>query len=524
MKCLSLLIVILVLSSAGPLSSINARARADDDLEARIDRVVQPLVDSEERVGVVAGVIDRWGTHTFSYGETVLGNGKAPDGNTLFEIGSVTKTFTALLLADLVEKGMLNLEDPIEDFLPDSVHVPSFGDRKITLLDLATHTSGLPRLPSNMHVFQDSDDPNPYANYTEDMLYEFLSNYTLQREPGTEFEYSNLGVGLLGHILELVTGTDYETLVLERICNPLGMSSTRITLSSEETQRLAQGYDTYGTPTCNWDFDVLAPCGALRSTVNDLMSYVSANLGLRETNLSAAIELTHTTFRENNTLNPQWAIGLTWYKFDPGWDILDTEKMDVIYHGGDTYGYSSYVGFIEEEKIGVVVLSNTQAYTTLPGLDILKIVRDYQTPEAEFSWFPLTSWANRSITFNASASCSRMGNLLAYQWSFGDGNVTITTEPIIDHVYSEVGNFLVILQINDEYGLKNTVRKTVTVTFTTDLNKDGRINIQDITIVAVAFGSNQGTPNWNELADIDKNGLINIVDISNVARDYGKTV
>jgi hypothetical protein len=170
------------------------------------------------------------------------------------------------------------------------------------------------------------------------------------------------------------------------------------------------------------------------------------------------------------------------------------------------------------------VLSNTQAYTTLPGLDILKIVRDYQTPEAEFSWSPLTSWANRSITFNASASCSKMGNLLTYQWSFGDGNVTITTEPIIDHVYSEVGNFLVILQINDEYELKNTVRKTVTVTFTTDLNKDGRINIQDITIVAVAFGSNQGTPNWNELADIDKNGLINIVDISNVARDYGKTV
>jgi D-alanyl-D-alanine-carboxypeptidase/D-alanyl-D-alanine-endopeptidase len=526
LKYLSLWLVVLVLSSVGPSSSIRAGGSPDDDLKSRIDQIIQPLIDSQERVGVVVGVVDRRGTHTFGYGETALGNGKTPDGETLFEIGSVTKTFTALLLADLVKKGVLNLSDPIEDFLPGSVHVPSFGERKITLLDLATHTSGLPRLPSNLHYFQDPDDPNPYANYTEDMLYEFLSNYTLKREPGTEFEYSNLGVGLLGHILELVTGIDYETLVQERICNPLGMNSTRITLSPEESGRLAQGYLTYGNPTCNWDWDVLAPCGALRSTVNDLLTYVSANIGLRETNLSAAIELTHTTFRENNTLSPDWAIGLTWYKFDPGWDIPDSEKMDVICHDGDTYGYSSYVGFIKEEKIGVIVLSNTLPwpYTSLPGLEILRIVRDYQTPEADFSWFPLTSWINTSIIFNASACRSKMGNLSTYQWSFGDENITTTSEPEIDHVYSQVGNYPVTLQVSDEYGLKNTVRKSVTVTFRTDLNKDGKVNIQDISIVAVAYGSLPGIPKWNEQADIDKNGVINIVDISTVARDYGKTV
>jgi D-alanyl-D-alanine-carboxypeptidase/D-alanyl-D-alanine-endopeptidase len=505
------------------LSSTDAQF-LDDYSIARINGVVQPLVDFEERVGVVVGVVNRRGTHTFSYGETVLGNGNGPDGDTLFEIGSVTKTFTALLLADMVEKGILNLEDPIEDFLPDSVKVPSFGGRKITLLDLATHTSGLPRLPSNMHVFQEPDDPNPYANYTVDMLYEFLSNYSLRREPGTEFEYSNLGVGLLGHILELVTGTDYETLVLERICKPLGMDSTRITLTSEESQRVAQGYDTYGNPTCNWDFDVLAPCGALRSTVNDLNKYVSANLGLLETNLSAAIALTHAAFRENNTLNPEWAIGLTWYKFETDWDFPDTEEMDVIYHGGDTYGYSCYVGFIEEEKIGVIVLSNTQAYTRLPGLEILKIIKEYQTPDADFSWFPLISWANRSMLFNASASYSKMGNLSTYQWNFGDDNITTVTEPEIDHIYSKVGNFLVTLQVSGEYRLKNTTRKMVTVTFRTDMNIDARVDIQDIMMVRIAFGSRQGTPNWSELADIDENDLVNIIDIAMVAKDYGKAV
>src|SRR5262249_18223278 len=157
-------------------------------------------------------------------------------------------------------------------YLPASVRMPEFEGAPITLLDLATYTSGLPRMPSN---FAPKDPNNPYIDYTAERLYDFLSNHTLRFKPRTHYEYANLGFGLLGHVFELRAGCSYEELVVSRICAPLGMDDTRITLSGSMQQRLARGHNSALAPVANWDFLAMAGAGALRSTANDLLKFLT---------------------------------------------------------------------------------------------------------------------------------------------------------------------------------------------------------------------------------------------------------
>ncbi len=337
------------------------------DLKTRIDNVAEPLIDPVwDNVGVSVGITSKAETQSFGYGETVLGSGTKPDGATIFEIASITKPFTALLLADMVEDGLFMLDDPVENFLPGYVNLPEFGDRKINLEDLATHTSGLPNLPTNL----DPVDPlNPYADYTSDLLYEFLSGYSLPREPGTLYEYSNLGAGLLGHALELHSGVSYEELLVNRICNHLGMDNTRVNLSPEQEKRFAQGY-LGGWPVPHWDFAVLAPAGALRFTTDDMLKFLSANLGLTENDLSHPMALTHIVRHPTDIPGVNVCLG---------WHTLDYEDKEIIWHNGGTFGFTSFTGFKKENSTGVVLLSNSMSFSLdQAGIQILEILEDYQ--------------------------------------------------------------------------------------------------------------------------------------------------
>src|SRR6266404_7440866 len=177
--------------------------------------------------GMVIGLVDERGSRVLAAGKLDNGTWQEVNGDTVFEIGSVTKTFTTLVLQDMVERGEVKLDDPVAKYLPESVKVPSRNGRQITLLDLATHTAGLPRDPSNLTPTGGLPE-NAFADYSVENLYTFLSNFALDRDPGTKFEYSNVGMALLGHILALMAGTNYEVLVVERICHPLKMNSTRI--------------------------------------------------------------------------------------------------------------------------------------------------------------------------------------------------------------------------------------------------------------------------------------------------------
>jgi serine-type D-Ala-D-Ala carboxypeptidase/endopeptidase len=292
------------------------------------------------------GITDSTGRRTISYGKFDKGDSKAVDGNTIFEIGSVTKVFTSLLLADMVQRGEVALTDPVAKYLPAGVKMPERNGQQISLEDLATHTSGLPRLPSNLSP---KDASNPYADYSVEQLYEFLSSYQLTRDIGSQYEYSNLGGGLLGHVLARRAGIDYEKLVHSRICEPLGMQSTAITLSDEMKTRFAVGHDATMQEVPHWDLPTLAGAGALRSSANDMLTFVAANLGYVKTSLAPAMTAMLAVRRPTGA--PGLEVGLAWH-------ILTRDNHEIIWHNGGTGGFRSFVGFERKTGMGVVVLSN----------------------------------------------------------------------------------------------------------------------------------------------------------------------
>jgi serine-type D-Ala-D-Ala carboxypeptidase/endopeptidase len=309
-----------------------------------IKSTVRQNVDDGINVGLVVGIVAPCGSEFYYSGTTTLNGNQPVDENTIFDIGSIGKTFTAILLADMVERGEVSLDDPIEKYLPKSVKVPSNNGRSIKLVDLATQTSGLPNLPDN---FAPADELNPYADYTVAQMYSALENVKLIRPPGYRYEYSNFGMGLLGHILSLRSGLSYEELVIQRITNVLGMPNTRSTLTNEMKKHLATGYDDIVFPL--WDNPTLAGAGNLRSSAQDLLTYLAANIGLDETNLYSAMQTTHKPLRK---VQPGTLVGLAWHITSQG----DTQFIE---HHGATGGYWGYVGFIRDKKIGVVVLTNT---------------------------------------------------------------------------------------------------------------------------------------------------------------------
>ncbi|HEY0590372.1 MAG TPA: serine hydrolase domain-containing protein, partial [Thermoanaerobaculia bacterium] len=311
-----------------------------------VKKILVDRIDAQKQgVGIVVGLVDAGGRRIVAHG-TFDGDGRPVDGDTIFEIGSATKVFTALLLADAALRGELALDDPVAKFLPADVKVPERGGKKIALADLATHTSGLPRLPSNMAP---KDPANPYADYGEKQLFEFLSSHELARDIGSRYEYSNLGAGLLGDALARRAKMTFPALVEARIAAPLGMKSTAASLSDQLRARLAPGHDRDRKRTGNWDFDALAGAGALRSTANDMLTFVAANLGLAESPLAPAMAAMLKTRR------PTGAPGL---EIALGWHVSTRDGREIVWHNGGTGGYRSFVGFDPKARTGVVVLAN----------------------------------------------------------------------------------------------------------------------------------------------------------------------
>lgn len=297
---------------------------------------------------ISAVLIDQNGTKFYSTGKT----SKQPDAtpaneNTVYEIGSITKVFTGILLAEAVKRGEVKLDDPISKYLPDTVKTPKFNGKEITLLDLTTQSSGLPSLPDD---FKPKDPLNPYADYTVQRLYDFLGRVELKHEIGIKFEYSNLGVGLLGHILALQAKMGYEDLVKNRILKPLGMKDTAIALSPSMRSQLAVGHDMTGKPTPNWDLPTFAGAGALRSTASDMAKFVSANLGLTKTPISDSVA-------EAQKIRRKFDGSPVTISFN--WITTKSADRDIIWHNGGTGGYRTFVGMDFERKRGVFVATNS---------------------------------------------------------------------------------------------------------------------------------------------------------------------
>lgn len=322
-------------------------AKPADAMQTRIDQIAQPIMEEKKTLGVVVGIINKEGRRVFGYGKLAADSEKRPDGDTVFEIGSITKVFTALALAEMAEEGIVGLNDPVQKYLPDTVTVPKRGEQELTLLHLATHTSGLPRVPIALTL---KNPKNPYADITTEQVYDFLSHCKLLHDVGSKFAYSNLGGGLLGNLLATKAGKSYEALIAERIAKPLGMQDTCITLAAEQKARLAAGYQGNGKLSENWDFQALAGAGALRSTVNDMLRFAAANLDPPASRLGEAI----TACQQPRHASDAGQVGLGWMISKPP----GTDRV-IIWHNGGTGGYCSYLAFHRATGTAVVVLTNS---------------------------------------------------------------------------------------------------------------------------------------------------------------------
>ncbi len=315
------------------------------ELDKKVDSLVVPFMGNRNTVGLVLGVLKDGKTYFYGYGETEKGNMQIPNEHNLFEIGSISKTFTATLLAYYIGQGKVKADDPVNKYLPDSINSLEKNGKKVTLQSLSNHSSGLPRLPGDL--FKEASNANPYAHYDNKRLFGFLKNYQLTREPGAQYEYSNLAVGLLGVILEKVSGKPYEQMVKEIIFQPLGMKETMVTIGKKDSARFTQGYDPRGEPAHSWEFISLTAAGGIRSTVNDMLLYAKGELGDAKPALQNAIELTH---------QPTFAFGST--KVGLGWHFYEFGDYKYSSHNGQTGGYCSSMTMDRKNKIAVVILTN----------------------------------------------------------------------------------------------------------------------------------------------------------------------
>jgi serine-type D-Ala-D-Ala carboxypeptidase/endopeptidase len=318
------------------MTSMSAHA---GPLPQRVEKAAQERIAAGTYRTLVFGVVDADRSEVVVFG--ALENAQAPDGGTVYEIGSITKTFTATLLAEAVLSGRVTFDTRLARLLPD-FKIPSRGGRDITLGELATQHSGLPRLPSS---FAPKEPENPYADYDEARLRAFLAGYELPRDPGAAYEYSNLGFGLLGYALAHATGTTYGAMTAQEIFKPLGMTMSGTALTDALRAHLAPGHDASGMPAKNWDFDALAGAGAIKSTADDMLRYLRANMGIDPSPLTAAMQ-----FAQQPRLNAfrGTRIGLAWM----------TNGSGIVWHNGETGGYASFIGFTADRRHGVVVLSD----------------------------------------------------------------------------------------------------------------------------------------------------------------------
>jgi CubicO group peptidase (beta-lactamase class C family) len=295
--------------------------------------------------GIAVCVFDKGKTEYLNVGYLHSSKNRKVDANSIFEIGSVSKTFTALLLAQAIQKGQVKLEDPIQKYLPNEVVLPTQGDKQITFKHLASHTSGLPRLPKNLAV----NSPDPYGNYDKNKMYNYLKNCQLNGKIGEKYEYSNLGAGLLGLILAEINHTTYPNLLSEWILKPLQMSDSQTEVD------FPKDFENIATPHLGgqavnmWAFDAMAGAGAIKSSVNDLLKYLKMQMGMEHKSLAEIAQLTH---NEQFKLNENTQVAL-------GWHLEKRTDKTYVWHNGGTMGSRSFVGFDSQKQRAVIVLCNS---------------------------------------------------------------------------------------------------------------------------------------------------------------------
>jgi D-alanyl-D-alanine-carboxypeptidase/D-alanyl-D-alanine-endopeptidase len=315
------------------------------DLQDKVAGICNEYIKEEKTPGIFVGIIQ--GDRIYMQGYGVMDKqSKTPiDSNTIFEIGSISKVFTAEIAQQLVDQGQISWSDNIIKYMPEEVRLK---DDTTTLFHLTTHTSGFPRLPEMWFAKLEQNECDPYSSLTIQDLYAYLNNATDKKKPSPEnFDYSNIGAGLLGHILEWKTSKNYETLLQEYICTPLQM--TRTSSFVTDTAKFATGYDEKGNKTCHWVFPVIPGAGAIRSDGVDMLKFLSANMK-NNTPLSASFAKTHKQAVKEAPIAYGWHIDML--------SGIFARITNITWHNGGTGGFRSYIAFVPGKDRGVIVMAN----------------------------------------------------------------------------------------------------------------------------------------------------------------------
>jgi len=329
------------------------------DIDKAVEAVIRPYIQLDKTVGISVGVLKDGQTYFYNYGATSVGANQLPTQHTLFEIGSITKTFTAFLLANAVLEDKAKLDDAINLYLPNNANEMAYQGQFITLQHLANHSSGLPRLSADLQPDLAKNPQNPYQFYTHERMNQFFSSFKPFQPVGEKYEYSNLAFGILGVIMEQIYQKTYADLIQEYICQPMQMTETTIVLSEEQRSRFAQGHNEKGEATSAWDFDAYAGAGAIRSTTEDLLRYAQLYVGTPPNDLDGVAMLTMTptfTYGQNT-------VGLAWHQYQAG-------QWELWQHAGGTGGYRSFMLCCPKAKIALVLLTNACIEVSLYGLNL----------------------------------------------------------------------------------------------------------------------------------------------------------
>lgn len=334
-----------------------------------VEKVATPLVEKRVVDGLSIGYIEGDGFGIVHLG-SANGAGKKPDNQTVYEIGSISKVFTGLLLADAALRDEINLHTAADVANPAGIKLPSRDGRSIKWIDLSTHRAGLPRLPGNL---QSTELTNPYRDYDSTMAAAFLNSYELPRRPGESQEYSNLGASVLGYLVAQKAGKSYEQLLRERIAEPLKMTDCTVSLSGDQEKRLATPHAPFGSATSRWTFADLPGAGGIHATLRDMMRFAKAQLNPPSGPLGEAIELAWKQHSEADESGS--ATGLGWMIAGDG---------QTRWHNGGTGGFSSALFINRELECAVIVLSNTSVTNELEPLASQLILKaaGQKTPQA----------------------------------------------------------------------------------------------------------------------------------------------
>jgi len=366
LKIIGIVILTLTVIIAGLYFYIkfkNSNIEDKKNLEASIDNQVNKYISDKNSFGLVVGVFKNGRVYLKGYGTTEKGKEILPDSSTTFELASTSKLFTTSTLQILVDEGLLNLDDKIQTILGEKVKLPLTA-QNTTLRHLAAHLSGFPSLP-NSFIAKMNDETNPYKDLITQDIYDYLKNCEGKQNDGT-FEYSNFGMGLLGHLLELKTGIKYEQLVKQKLLIPISMNQTFVTIDSLNKLNIIDGFDENGNQAPIWEDKVLTGAGSFLSNGTDMMKFIKANLNDKETTISKSLLVTH-----NQQLDGE--IGLGWILPSSADKLLGNKN--IVWHNGMAGAYSSFIAIDKVNKFGLFVLSNKAVDVTKLAMKLTINVR-----------------------------------------------------------------------------------------------------------------------------------------------------